>query len=416
MIQALRGMKDILGIDSQKYLYFIQNCEKIAKKYDFNYIETPLLEETSLFKRSVGNSSDIVNKEMYQFIDKGQNDICLRPEGTAGVVRSFVQNKFDKAGGIYKYYYYGSMFRYERPQQGRLRQFHQFGCESFGLDSVYEDANVIFMIKDILDFFNIEYTLKLNSLGCQECMPKFKEDLKSKLIEKKDTLCKDCHTRIDTNVIRVLDCKNNSCQEQLEGMPRITDCLCQSCNSDFEKLKEILSSNGMKYEVDSSLVRGLDYYNKTAFEFVSNQIGAQSAIAGGGRYDKLVSFLDGSSTSAIGFAIGVERVLPLVNMPKIEKDGIYFGTMVEKGIDICFKLYLEYKNIEINGEKLSSYMDFNSKNFKKHLKNCDKFNKKYCILIGENEIVDNTVWIKNLETKEEKIISYKLLGDYLSNN
>ena len=302
-IQSLRGMKDITDNDSKLFLYFIENCTKIAKKYAYDYIETPILEEATLFKRSVGESSDIVSKEMYQFIDKGSHDVCLRPEGTAGVVRWFVQNKKDKAGGHNRVFYHGPMFRYERPQKGRLREFHQFGCESFGEASVYEDATMILMISEMLNFFKIGYKLQLNSLGDENCMPQYKEVLVKHLHTL--TLCEDCNRRTESNPIRVLDCKNESCQIELKNAPKITDNLCESCNIDFTKLKEILDTNSVSYEIDSNLVRGLDYYTKTAFEFVSNNIGAQSAIAGGGRYDRLVEFLGGKPTAAVGFAIGI---------------------------------------------------------------------------------------------------------------
>ncbi len=239
--------------------HVVENASKIAQKYGFSYIETPLLEETALFKRSVGESSDIVNKEMYQFIDKGQNDVCLRPEGTAGVVRHFVEKKLDRAGGTYKWYYYGPMFRYERPQKGRLREFHQFGCEVFGISNVYEDANIIMLIREILEYFGIGFTLKLNSLGCVECMPQYKNNLVNHLNSFKSELCEDCNRRVDTNPIRVLDCKNEKCQTLLKDAPKITNSLCSSCDSDFEKLKEILDFNKINYEIDSNLVRGLDY-------------------------------------------------------------------------------------------------------------------------------------------------------------
>ena len=316
-IQSLRGMKDIIDNDSELFTYFIENCAKIVKRYGYNYIETPILEETSLFQRSVGESSDIVSKEMYNFTDKGNHEVCLRPEGTAGVVRWFVQNKKDKAGGQQKVFYHGPMFRYERPQKGRLREFHQFGCESFGESSVYEDATIILMISEILKFFKIGYKLQLNSLGDETCMPQYKE----KLVEHLNTLslCEDCNRRITTNPIRVLDCKNESCQEQLVGAPKITDNLSPECEADFTKLKEILDSNGVEYEVDTNLVRGLDYYTKTAFEFVSDNIGAQSAIAGGGRYDKLVEYLGGKTTPAVGFAIGIERLLELIVKNEIKE-------------------------------------------------------------------------------------------------
>ena len=395
-IQSLRGMKDIMNDESKMFTYFVENCSRIAKQYGFNYLETPILEETSLFKRSVGESSDIVSKEMYQFIDKGNNDVCLRPEGTAGAVRMFVQNKLDRAGGTYKYFYCGPMFRYERPQKGRLREFHQFGCESFGEDSVYEDANIILMIAQILDFFKISYKLQLNSLGCNECMPKYKNEL-IKYLDKLE-LCEDCNKRIKTNPIRVLDCKNNNCQNQLSNAPKITTSLCSCCDTDFEKLKNILEKNGLKYEVDSNLVRGLDYYTKSAFEFVSNEIGAQSAIAGGGRYDRLVEFLGGRSTPAVGFAIGIERLLELIKTKNEKEELIYIGAMSKDAIDIVFT--------KVNQKRQTTKVitDYKVRGFGKHLNNAQKRGATIVALIGENELKDGTIWLKDLEKQEEQTI------------
>jgi histidyl-tRNA synthetase len=392
-------MKDIISTESKKFIYFVDNASKIAKKYGYDYIETPLLEETALFKRSVGESSDIVNKEMYQFIDKGENDVCLRPEGTAGVVRCFTQNKFDKAGGTHRYYYYGPMFRYERPQKGRLREFHQFGCESFGIASVYEDANIILMIKEIFDFFGIKHSIKLNSLGCKECMPLYRDTLVEKLETMKDKLCEDCNNRINTNPIRVLDCKVDSCQALLNDVPTITSSLCGCCDDDFEKLKSILESEGVSYEIDCKLVRGLDYYSKTAFEFVSDEIGAQSAIAGGGRYDRLVEFLDGSATPAVGFAIGIERIMDLIPLDESIKDGYYFGAMSEEALDRVFSLAANKR------KETKVIMEYKSRNFNKHLKGAEKANARYCVLVGEDELKNSTVWIKDMQSKEEKTIS-----------
>jgi histidyl-tRNA synthetase len=317
MIKALRGMKDIIE-DSDKFTHFINTASKIAENFCFEYIETPLLEETRLFKRSVGESSDIVNKEMYQFTDKGGNDVCLRPEGTAGVVRAYIEKKYDSLKTPKQWFYYGPMFRYERPQKGRLREFHQFGVESFGEESVYEDVKVILMASKILDSLNIKYTLKINSLGCNECRPNYMNSLVSFLEEKKDNLCQDCNRRITQNPLRVLDCKNENCQNELKTAPKITYNLCENCNKDFEILKNELDKLEIKYEVDTNLVRGLDYYNKTAFEFVSDEVGAQSAICGGGRYDKLVEMLDGKPVPAVGFAMGIERLLPLVNIEPLK--------------------------------------------------------------------------------------------------
>ena len=394
-VQSLRGMKDIVNQESDLFIYFVENASRIAKNYGFSYIETPLLEETALFKRSVGESSDIVNKEMYQFIDKGENDVCLRPEGTAGVVRHFVEKKLDRAGGNYKWYYYGPMFRYERPQKGRLREFHQFGCEVFGIESVYEDANIIIMIKEILDFFGIGFTLKLNSLGCKECMPVYKENLVQHLTNFKEKLCEDCNRRILTNPIRVLDCKNENCQLLLNNSPKITTSLCASCDSDFEKLKEILEFNGISFEVDSNLVRGLDYYNKTAFEFVSNEIGAQSAIAGGGRYDRLVEFLGGKSTAGVGFAIGIERLLELVQMPQCNQDVVYLGALDEASLNTVIKIANQKR------KTTKTLVEYTPRGFGKHFGIAEKLGANIVALIGENELKNGTIYVKNIATKEE---------------
>jgi histidyl-tRNA synthetase len=390
-------MNDIKDETSELFTYFIENASKIASRYGYNYLETPILEETALFKRSVGESSDIVGKEMYQFIDKGENDVCLRPEGTAGVVRMFIQDKMDRAGGTKKYFYHGPMFRYERPQKGRLREFHQFGCESFGESSVYEDANIIMMISDILSFMGIGYKLQINSLGDQNCMPQYRDKLVEHLKELE--LCEDCNRRIGTNPIRVLDCKNENCQAQLVDAPRITDNLNEECHNDFEKLKSILSANGIEYEVDSNLVRGLDYYSKTAFEFVSDEIGAQSAIAGGGRYDRLTEFLGGRTTPAVGFAIGIERLLELIKMKESTEDVLYIGSMCVEASDKVFSLVNQKR------KDMKVITDYKVRGFGKHLNNAQKQGATIVALIGENELQENTIWVKEFKTKEEKTIS-----------
>lgn len=397
-IQSLRGMNDILGDESKLFTYFVENASRIAKNYGFTYLETPILEETALFKRSVGESSDIVNKEMYQFIDKGENDVCLRPEGTAGVVRSFVENKYDRAGGSYRWYYYGPMFRYERPQKGRLRQFHQFGAEVFGVSSVYEDANIIMMLRDILNFFGISFKLQLNSLGCPQCMPPYKENLVKYLTNIKEDLCEDCNRRIQTNPIRVLDCKNENCQKLLYNAPKITNNLCEKCDSDFIKLKEVLDFNKVEYEIDTNLVRGLDYYSQTAFEFTSSQIGSQSAIAGGGRYDRLVEFLGGRATPGIGFAIGIERLLELVKMEEDNSDTIYLGAMSEEALNTLTKIAAKKR------ETIKTIIEYSPRGFGKHFKIAEKQNATIVALIGENELKDGTIYTKNIKTQEEKTI------------
>lgn len=398
MINALRGMKDTLSPQSEIYQHIIETCTRIAQNYGFSFIETPILEETALFKRSVGESSDIVGKEMYQFIDKGENDVCLRPEGTAGVVRAFIQQKYDKAGGNKRFFYHGPMFRYERPQKGRLRQFHQFGAESFGESDVREDATIILMLRAIFDALGIGYSLEINSLGCPSCMPQYRTTL-VKFLETREGLCEDCERRKLTNPIRVLDCKNEHCKTLLTDAPLIVDHLCTSCKEDFAILKGILDQFNVSYVVNPKLVRGLDYYSKTAFEFVSNEIGAQSAIAGGGRYDRLVEFLDGKPTPGIGFAMGIERLMELVKMPEIGREGYYIGALCEEALDVVFDL------VDRKRQNAKVLTDYDAKSLKNHLKNADKNYVKFCVCVGEDELSNQTVWVKDLETKEEKIIN-----------
>jgi histidyl-tRNA synthetase len=400
MITSLRGMNDILNKDDYtRFTYFIETATTIAKRYGFHFIETPILEETALFKRSVGESSDIVGKEMYQFEDKGGNDVCMRPEGTAGVVRAFIQNKLDRAGGTHRFFYHGSMFRYERPQKGRLRQFHQFGVESFGQESVYEDATMIMMVADILKALGIGYRLQLNSLGCKECMPPYRENLVKFIESVENEICEDCQRRKTTNPIRVLDCKNEKCQSLYENAPKLINSLCESCESDFSKLKTILDANGIAYEIDTNLVRGLDYYSKTAFEFVSDNIGSQSAIAGGGRYDRLVEFLDGRATPAVGFAMGIERLMELIEMPQEQRDGYYLGAMDAEAVELIISLTQKKR------QSSKATCEYRSRNLKAHLKNADKANARYCCVIGSNEFENKTIWVKDLLEKTEETIS-----------
>lgn len=395
MINPLRGMKDSVGEFSDKYLYFIENCSIIAQNYGFSFIETPILEETALFKRGVGESSDIVGKEMYQFIDKGKNDVCMRPEGTAGVVRAFISAKFDRAGGVKRFFYHGPMFRYERPQKGRLRQFHQFGVETFGVKSVKEDVMIILMLKEMFDFFSIDYRLEINSLGCCECMLPYKKSL-VKFLDSTEHLCEDCFRRKSLNPIRVLDCKNENCHKLFENAPMLLESLCPACRDDFDKLRDMLDEFGITYKTNTKLVRGLDYYNKTAFEFISDGIGSQNAIAGGGRYDRLVGLLGGRSTAGVGFAMGVERLMDLIVMPKQKKEGYYIGAMSKDAFKIVMKLVVKTRKTDI------AHTQYTTKSIKAHMKAADKLGVKWFICIGSDELKSQTYTIKNLETKEEE--------------
>jgi len=399
MITALRGMKDIIE-NGEIYKEIIEICEDVARKFGYSYIETPKLEATALFRRSVGESSDIVNKEMYEFSDKSGNSVCLRPEGTAGVVRAFIEAKMDRAGGIRRWFYHGSMFRYERPQKGRLREFHQFGVECFGVGSVYEDASVLLIANEILQRLGISANLKINSLGDSQCMPIYKEKL-VKFLQSCD-LCEDCRRRIATNPIRVLDCKNEKCQLQLKNAPAITDHLNEECARDFGELQRILRENGVKFEIDPKLVRGLDYYCKTAFEFVSGEIGAQSAVCGGGRYDKLVEFLGGKPTFGVGFALGIERIMEILanREEKPARKGIYFCALDEANLPLVYNLSV---NLRKNNDVFVSY---EAKNLQKHLKSADAQNALIFMCIGENEAKSGEIWCKNLAEKSEKTIKF----------
>ncbi|ASM40276.1 histidine--tRNA ligase [Campylobacter sp. RM12327] len=412
MIKALRGMNDILNEKAQIYKHIIEVCESVALNFGYSFIETPKLENTSLFKRSVGESSDIVGKEMYEFTDKGGNDVCLRPEGTAGVVRAFIEHKFDKTSGVKRYFYHGSMFRYERPQKGRLREFHQFGIECFGENSIYEDASVIIIGAKILQKLGIKTALKINSLGDKNCMPEYKNKLVAFLNNIQDELCEDCKRRIQTNPIRVLDCKVDHCKEVLQNAPLIIDNLSKECESEFKKLQEILTKNGIKFEIDPKLVRGLDYYTKTAFEFVSDEIGSQSAVLGGGRYDNLVEFLGGKSTYGVGFALGIERIMEILSSKdyKIQRKKIYLCALDDKFIDqiytLCLNLRDEYE-VEISYE---------AKNATKHLKNADNINANVFLCVGEDEAKNSEIWYKNLQNKQDKKIKISDIKQELKAN
>ncbi|WP_170020165.1 histidine--tRNA ligase [Campylobacter sp. RM16190] len=409
MISALRGMKDHLPPNGQTYEYIIKICEEVAKNYGYSFIMTPHLEQTALFRRSVGESSDIVGKEMYQFIDKGENDVCLRPEGTAGTVRAFIEAKLDRAGGVRRYFYHGSMFRYERPQKGRLREFHQFGCECFNEPSVYEDASVILMINEIFSRLNIKTSLKINSLGDSSCMPAYREKLLKFLSSYEALICEDCKRRKDTNPIRVLDCKEQKCQEIYKDAPLIIDNLSAECKADFDKLQEILTANGIKFEIDSRLVRGLDYYCKTAFEFISDEIGSQSAVAGGGRYDKLVEYLGGKSSYGVGFAMGVERIMEILSSREnsTDREGIYICALDKEGLDIIHQAGINLR------KKHKTNISYEAKNLQKHLKNADNLNAEIFLCMGENELKEGKIWYKNLKNKVEKTINLNELEGVL---
>lgn len=400
MISALRGMKDVLPPQSGLYERIIKICEEVAKNYGYEFVLSPHLEQTALFRRSVGESSDIVGKEMYQFEDKGGNDVCLRPEGTAGVVRAFIEAKFDRAGGVRRYFYHGSMFRYERPQKGRLREFHQFGCECFGEPSVYEDASVILMINEIFSRLGIKTKLLVNSLGDAASMGAYRQKLVKFLDAHEGQICEDCKRRKLTNPIRVLDCKVENCQKIYENAPLIIGSLNDECAGEFKKLQEILSGNGVEFEIDPKLVRGLDYYCKTAFEFVSDEIGAKSAVAGGGRYDRLVEYLGGKASYGVGFAMGIERIMEILGGRESQsaRGGVYIGAMDADGVDAVYKIAINLR------KSIPVLVSYEPKKLQKHLNAADNANVRICLCVGEDELKSGKIWLKDLSEKAEKTL------------
>ena len=401
-IQALRGMKDLLEQDQvHRYKYFLQVASKLAENYNFHFVKLPLLEETALFKRSVGDSSDIVGKEMYEFIDKSNKSVCLRPEGTAGMVRSLISNGLDKQAGVKRFFYHGSMFRYERPQKGRLREFSQFGCEVFGSNSVEEDFLLIHLLVSLLNTLGIDFEILLNSLGCKLCKNDYIQVIVEVLKRENENICQDCQRRIATNPLRVLDCKNDECQNIYHQLPSLLDYLCQDCEADFKQLQELLKQHKIDFSIDKKLVRGLDYYNKTAFEFVSSAIGAKSSICGGGRYDDLVQNLGGKPSYAVGFAIGIERLLELIKMPLDDKKGFYMAALCEEALSFTMNLTLRLrqKHFVIDQRKVI--------HLGKHLNLANKTQVKFVCIVGIDEIKHDQVLLKDLVNGEQELISIK---------
>ena len=308
---APRGTKDIMPSDVNAWRYLEETMRKICAQYGYKEIRTPVFEHTELFQRGIGDTTDVVEKEMYTFTDRGNRSITLRPENTASAVRAYVEHKLSKDDAATKFYYIGPMFRYDRPQAGRLREFHQFGVEALGVVGPNVDAEIILLAVQVLQSLGLkDLKLKINSVGCPKCRPLHREKLQAFFKPHFDELCKDCQGRFDRNPLRLLDCKNPHCHELGEGAPSLEECLCDECKAHFEGLKELLTAAGVEYEVDHNLVRGLDYYTKTAFEIQYAPLGAQSAVCGGGRYDGLVQEISGDEARpGIGCAMGMERVL-----------------------------------------------------------------------------------------------------------
>ncbi|HZV81883.1 MAG TPA: histidine--tRNA ligase [Geobacteraceae bacterium] len=394
-LTAIKGFNDILPGEVEKWQHIETTARRIFSLYGFDEIRVPIMEKTELFARSIGDVTDIVEKEMYSFIDKGDNRVTLRPEGTAGVMRSLIENKLYVADSVNKLYYMGPMFRYERPQKGRYRQFHQIGAEITGVADPKVDAQVLTMLCHLFTELGIhEPTLEINSLGCPECRPAYREILKNFLREKLPALCDDCRRRFETNPLRALDCKAAGCKEATAGAPAMLEHLCTPCDEHFAATRHFLELVGTEYRLNSRMVRGLDYYTRTTFELVTGLLGSQSAVAAGGRYDGLISDLGGPSLPGIGFAMGVERLVLLLDGEKFSvPSDLFIVALDEESQQVAFKVMCDLQRLGVAVE-----IDYEGKSMKSQMRRADKLSCRFTLIIGETERASGKAPLKEMST------------------
>ncbi len=414
-VKSIRGFRDILPEEIKRWHFIEEKCRKIFEKYGFSEIRIPILEQTDIYTSGLGDTSDIVSKEMYTFEDRDGTSITLRPEGTAGVVRSFIENSMGKKSPVNKLYYSGMMFRHERPQKGRYRGFNQMGAECFGSESAYCDADIISMLWSIFSELELNNHVKLeiNSIGTSEDRAKFREELVNYFEPQKDNLCDDCKRKLDTNPLRILDCKVETCLTTIGKAPSILDFLSIDSKNHFEKIKFLLEKIDIPFTVNPKIVRGLDYYTDTVFELTTDKLGSQNAVGAGGRYDVLVKQLGGPDTPAVGFAIGLERLILLHEQvfPEEYRQNvdIYVASLGEKalneGIYISNILRKQGLNVEYG---------FDKKSFKSQLKRANKINAKYTIIIGEDELDRNVFKLRNMKLSEEKEYSLDEIENFIN--
>ena len=403
-IKAPKGTKDILPSEIKNWQLIELKAKEIFDKANFKEIRTPIFEDTNLFERGVGDTTDIVNKEMYTF-EKSDRSLTLRPENTAGVVRAYLEHNFYRESPPLKFWYFGPMFRYERPQAGRQRQFHQIGVEMFGIQDATADAECIMLAVEFLKSLGLnDLVVEINSLGCNTCRKEYKEELKKAIAPFLDGLCEDCKSRFEKNPLRILDCKNETCNKLFEEnnlKAKVSGIkLCPECAQHYSKLKTYLDALNIKYTENTFLVRGLDYYTKTVFEIKSNNLGSQNAVCGGGRYDGLVETLGGPKTPAVGFAMGVERLNSLI--PQVEDTKIDYFVVSDNPTE-AIKLTSKLRELGFKVE-----FDYNSRKFAKQLEKASKV-ANYAIIIGEDEINNNYLTLKDLNTSEQKKVSLEEL-------
>ncbi len=413
MINIPKGTKDVLPFESYKWHYVENTVKKIASDYCLNEIRTPVFEHTELFLRGVGETTDVVNKEMYTFLDKGERSITLKPEGTAGVARSFIENGLFNGAMPLKTYYISPVFRYENPQKGRLREHHQFGVEIYGGSGADVDAEVIKLAHSVLTALGLKVKLHINSMGCKECRKKYNEALRAYFADKLDKLCATCRERYVKNPLRILDCKSEECKALCVDAPKITDYLCDDCSAHFEKLKKFLEIAGIEYEVDPYIVRGLDYYTKTVFEFVTTALGSQGTVCGGGRYDDLIAQLGGEPTCGVGFGMGIERVLMLmeaqgVEIPKEDPVKIFIATMGESAYEKAFGVVCALRDKGVKAE-----LEHAGRGIKAQFKYADKIGAEYVATIGENELASGVCRVKKMSDGSQTEVKIDELKNFL---
>ena len=395
---AIKGTLDVLPKESYKTQYVESAVREIAENFGFYEMRTPVFEHTELFQRSVGETTDVVQKEMYTFEDKGGRSMTLRPEGTAGAARAFLENGLFNEALPQKIYYLTSCYRYEKPQAGRLREFHQFGVEAFGAGNPAQDAEIIALANEVFNYLGVQnLTLEINSIGCPTCRAAYQKALKAYFERYQSDLCETCRGRLDRNPMRILDCKSPVCSKIAADAPKILDYLCDDCRAHFDAVQQYLNAMQIDFTVNPEIVRGLDYYTRTVFEFVSNEIGAQGTVCGGGRYDGLLEELGGKPMPACGFGMGMERLLLLMdaqNTPFPERKGcdIYFASMGEKANLEAARLALDLRN-----EGLSAQFDTVGRGLKAQMKYADKLGALYTVVLGDNELETRKAQLKNMK-------------------
>ncbi len=412
--RAVKGTNDILPSDSYKWQFVENKMLETARLFGFSEIRVPVFEHTEVFKRSVGDTTDVVQKEMYTFDDKGNRSITLRPELTAGVIRSVLENGLTNGPLPLKVCYIGGCYRYEKPQAGRLREFHQFGVECVGAKSANADAEVISLAKQVLDNIGIEkISLEINSIGCPECRKNYQSALKEYFKNNIDTLCETCKDRLERNPMRILDCKSPVCKKLCEDAPVVIDYLCDECEAHFQEVKKHLDACDIKYTVNPHIVRGLDYYTRTVFEFVSGDIGAQSTVCGGGRYDGLIAQMGGQPTASLGFAMGIERLMMVLEaqstqLPKTATCDLYIASM---GDNASLKASALCNALREDGFKVQT--DICSRGLKAQMKYADKIGALYTLVLGDNELEQGKANLKNMLSGEITEIVLDSLSDEL---